>query len=1024
MSCCPSEETLLDFLQGSLAADEEEQIDNHLPGCDSCRKRLEEMLRTASVTLLDPVAPAAKPLPQPLPDESTVPGEEWPGQVGNYVTLGVLGRGGMGVVLRVRDPKFNRPLALKLLLNAYKDHAELRQRFREEARLMGQLQHPGIPPVHDLGQLPDGRPYFVMKLIKGQTLAALLRDRGVRRQGAGVRNEGSGQRETNQFAPKCLFPDRDPSLLTSPLLGIFDQVCQTIAYTHAHNIIHRDLKPSNVMVGSFGEVQVMDWGLAKLLAPLEAAAATVVEATPPPTTIYSVRPGQPGSGTQPGTAMGTPAYMAPEQARGETERLDQRCDVFCLGAILCELLTGKPAFDAATALESHRLAMKGDLSDALARLASCGAYPALIELARRCLAPEREDRLPDAGAVAQAVAQFQADMQQRLQRAEIERVQAQIKTAEEHKWLLVERQKRRMAVTLVTVIAAGVLAAAGAGLWYFQDQALRDAQKETIQQEIAAVLAREEHAQRELLEVLTNPRKVHTLLSDIDQWKAILDRRQALLERADGLIHSGGGLLADDWREKVDVQKAVLKADSADWGLARQLDDIRSLAETAVGNRYESAEADKAYVEFFARQQLDILSGRPAEIAAKLRRSPARLVVVAALDHWAEVAAREKLAAILEVVRRTDPDPWRGQVREAFATASQQQLAELARNGKLDEQSPQTIVLLAVKLPVKNATALLEKALLSHPRDFLLHFRLGMRLTDPREQAGCFRAALVLRPNSATTHNNLGVVLVAKGDLDAAIAHYEKAIALDKKQARFYWNHANALLKKLKLRKAGPQHLDKAVTLYKKLVELAPNDVEAHINLGLTLARKKQLTEAAAALSKATKLDPNSIAAHTVLGVTWSQMKKLDAARQELQTAANLCRKAGRANPGVILALGHVLLESKDFAGAIRELNQAILLSPKNAVARYELGLALKANGKLDEASAQFEEAIRLDRNYPNPHVNLGNILLMRKQLNQARAHYERAIAINPQDEIARRNLELVLQEQGQTPRRSRPRRR
>ena len=154
----------------------------------------------------------------------------------------------MGAILRGRDSELGRELAVKILLEQHRDDPALVRRFIEEARISGQLQHPGIVPVHELGRFADARPYFTMKLVTGRTLAELLAARG------------KLDEELARF------------------LGIFEQVCQTMSYAHARGVIHRDLKPGNIMVGSFGEVQLMDWGLAKVLRTAREAERHVSEA--------------------------------------------------------------------------------------------------------------------------------------------------------------------------------------------------------------------------------------------------------------------------------------------------------------------------------------------------------------------------------------------------------------------------------------------------------------------------------------------------------------------------------------------------------------------------------------------------------------------------------------------------------------------------------------------------------------------------------------------------------------------------
>jgi eukaryotic-like serine/threonine-protein kinase len=341
-----------------------------------------------------------------------------------YELLDEVGRGGMGVVYRARDLALGRDVAVKLLAECYPLGSSTAQRFVNEARITGQLQHPGIPAVHQVGNLPDGRPFLAMKLIKGSTLDAVLKD----------------------------LPD--PSAERGRLLAVFETVCQAVGYAHAHRVIHRDLKPANVMVGAFGEVQVMDWGLAKVLcdggiapeaddsAPEVTRAWTQVSPTP-----------ETGSHTQAGNLVGTAAFIPPEQAAGELVKVDERADVFGLGALLAVILTGKPPY-VGESFESVRvLALRGKLDDCLARLQECGAEPELVSLCRQCLAFEPADRPRDAGEVAQAVARLRSAAEERARTAEREKAAADARTEEQRR----KRQWQFAAAGVVVVALAGGL---------------------------------------------------------------------------------------------------------------------------------------------------------------------------------------------------------------------------------------------------------------------------------------------------------------------------------------------------------------------------------------------------------------------------------------------------------------------------------------------------------------------------------------------------------------------------------------
>jgi serine/threonine protein kinase len=228
-----------------------------------------------------------------------------------YQLMGQIARGGMGVVYAAEDEKLQRRVALKVL-EVPGAKGELASRLMREARVLARLEHPGIVPVHDVGTLADGRVFYTMKFVEGQRLDKYL--------------------ETVES-----IPDR---------LRIFLRVCDPVAFAHARGVLHRDIKPANIMVGSFGEVLVMDWGLAKIVAHTtggspQDADATLYESPQPVSaendeTQVSVITGH-------GTVLGTPGYMSPEQARGEVESLDGRSDIFSLGALLRFMLNERNA---------------------------------------------------------------------------------------------------------------------------------------------------------------------------------------------------------------------------------------------------------------------------------------------------------------------------------------------------------------------------------------------------------------------------------------------------------------------------------------------------------------------------------------------------------------------------------------------------------------------------------------------------------------------------------------------------------
>jgi tRNA A-37 threonylcarbamoyl transferase component Bud32 len=388
--------------------------------------------------------------------------------VGRYKLTNLCGQGAIAEVWLASDPCLCREVAIKILRTEYCGEAEIEKQFYRETLISGQLQHPGILPVYEWGRLSDDRPYFAMKFVRGQTLSELLAKRASPRDGL------------QQF------------------VTLFKQVCETVAYAHSKGIIHRDIKPSNVMVGQFGEVQVMDWGLAKALD--GDSAEPTIDTSKLKEMDSSARAAQ-GTATSPSTqeglAGGTLGYMPPEQARGLACQADERSDVFALGALLCAILTGKPPYVGHMKEEAMRQALEAELAGADARLDACGADADLIKLAKRCLAEKPDDRPRDASKVSTAVAEYIADVEERAQKAKVAQAVAEEKAqrldeekaeAERRARQLAEKARRR---TLWGAASAGLflLALLTAGIFAWRDRESRQLHlADTIDKALAAAM--------------------------------------------------------------------------------------------------------------------------------------------------------------------------------------------------------------------------------------------------------------------------------------------------------------------------------------------------------------------------------------------------------------------------------------------------------------------------------------------------------------------------------------------------------
>lgn len=361
------------------------------------------------------------------------------GELGRYRVSGEIARGGMGAIYKVWDQDLRRELAMKVVLTDSPEtssgtdeetHARL-ARFVEEAQVTGQLEHPGIVPVHELGRDADGRAYFTMKLVNGITLAEVFT------------RHREGSEEWN----------------TTRVLGVLLRACEALAYAHAKGVIHRDLKPPNVMVGAFGEVHVMDWGLARILGRSDVADASARIGSSSSASVQGVRSEQRGRvdassmHTLDGDVLGTPAYMAPEQAAGRLAELGPQADVYALGAMLYELLTGNPPYvppgSSTTQVEVWQAVRRGP-PVALATAAPAAPLE-LVAICEKAMARDWRERYADMSSLA-------ADLRAFLER----RVVSAYRTgtwAETVKWIQRNRALAASLAAVVVALVAGLTAA-------------------------------------------------------------------------------------------------------------------------------------------------------------------------------------------------------------------------------------------------------------------------------------------------------------------------------------------------------------------------------------------------------------------------------------------------------------------------------------------------------------------------------------------------------------------------------------
>jgi tetratricopeptide (TPR) repeat protein/Leucine-rich repeat (LRR) protein/tRNA A-37 threonylcarbamoyl transferase component Bud32 len=840
--------------------------------------------------LLDQLFPALKPgVPLPPPPEglTSAPGPHvtttyhplppaggaGPPSLPGYEVLGELGRGAMGVVYKARHISLQREVALKMILAGNYARDQDRARFLAEARAIARLQHPNIVAVHEIGE-HEGRPFFSLEFCPGGGLDRKL--------------AGTPQ------------PPRDAARLVEVL-------ARAVETAHQAGIVHRDLKPANVLIARDGAPKVTDFGLAKRL---EEQGLT---------------------GT--GVAVGTPSYMAPEQAQGKSREVGPAADVWALGAILYECLTGRPPFRAANALDTL-LQVVGDAPVPVRRLQP--AVPRDLEaICLKCLHKAPGHRYSSAADLGDDLERFLAG----------EPIGARPVGAAERalKWV-----KRRPAVAGLLAAVLLLVLVGGALAWRWQQQSVeaRARQREVGQK---AQLALERG--RALLQ---------------DGWQAHDQAKlmQAKAE-ADRAADIATGADEEARRQVVAFQEEVaqrLARAEKNHALMVALLDISGPAETRSFERKGTGQlaplaeqsANEQYARAFQRWGLDVDRASEADALARLRQEPAVVVqeVLTGLDGW-----------LLERRRRRQPEPeWRRLQRLADRLdedQSSRQLRALLCEEEATAARGLAGLMGALAGPVAPWGALAEQGrdyrwrlagLAARANEGRKPVRTVVLLARASQEAGdaagaeaVLRQALARRPNQVVLLAALSRLLEAQGPdrLGEAIECYRAARALRPKLGL-------ALARALS--KAGRAAEGEAVM--RDLLLQQPNHPELHFYLGFALYNQKKLDEAVKAFRKALEIQPEATT-YNNLGLALANQKKLGEAVKAYRKAIDLKHKYAVAHYN----LGNALYDQKQLAEAVRAYRKAIDLQPKFALASTNLDNALLDLEKEDEAGKAVPKA-------------------------------------------------------------------
>ncbi len=822
--------------------------------CAACPELLPEVRdRLMRFRELEDQVDSLFPTPESATRSSEPPDGRLP-QISGYEIQAILGRGGMGVVYKARHLRLNRVVALKMMrAGAYAGVCE-RARFEREAEVVAGLRHPNIVQVYDVGD-HEGCPFFTMELLEGGSLAHAV--------------SGTPQ------------PAREAVALLLTLAG-------AVAVAHQAGIVHRDLKPGNILLTAEGAPKVADFGLARHF---DGEAALTLSGTP----------------------MGTPSYMAPEQVIGKAGTIGPAADIYALGTLLYEMLTGRPPFRGETAAETERQVVHDEpLSP---RRLNTKLPRDLETICLKCLCKEPQRRYSTPAALADDLRRF----------ANGRPIQARPVSFSERLWRWCRRNPTEGALVATAVALVGL--AVGGGLWLERQQAER--REETARRE-----GRQTQATEAALEKAAD-------LEKQGRWpeaRAVLEGTPTMLETS----------ASADLRER-------LRRTRADIETAAELEEIRlSLSATSPPDRTAARTPGHLYADAFRKYGIDLRALEPAEAAARVRHSAIRETLVAFLYDWlfwAPEADRDRLRALLD---RADDDDWRRAYRDVLLDREPRKLKQLAAALEAPAQPPVVLsglggLLLGGGQP-EEALALLRAAQQRNPGDFWINCLLGQYLDKqrPLEAVAYFRAAVAVRPSSDQAYLLLGKALLGAGDADGAIAAFRRARMLN--PDRFV---AADLAKALAPRGA----LEEARAAWEDALERDSRDPRSwhgYAQLCLFLGKEDAYRRARQTLLErfADNIDEWYIHERNSLACLL-----LPASREELRRAAALVERAVTTGPKFADSGNAHLL----FISGLAEYRQG---RPRQAVPSLEESAALlpnRAGPRLALAMAQFQSGSKAE---------------------------------------------------------------